>query len=48
MRLTQGSPTVLALKAVIGAIKPNRIGKPEAGREQRVADSRVVLKTQGR
>ena len=30
------------------AIKPNRLGEPEAGRVQRVADSRIVLKTQGR
>ena len=47
MRLTQGNPPDLALRAVISAIKLNRIGEPEAGRGQRVADSRVVLMTQG-
>jgi len=47
MRLTQGSPPELALKAATEAIKPSREGEPEAVRDQRVADSRVVLMTQG-
>jgi len=32
LRLTQGSPTALALNIVIGAIKPNRLGESEAGK----------------
>ena len=32
---------------VIDVIKLDRLGEPEAGKEQRVADSRVVLMTQG-
>jgi len=47
MYLTQGNPPDLALRAAIDAIKPSRIGGPEAGRGQREADSRVVLMTQG-
>ncbi len=31
MRLTQGSPPALAVKVAEAAIKPNRIGDPEAG-----------------
>ena len=31
MRLTQGSPPVMAFIVVRDAIKPNRIGGPEAG-----------------
>jgi hypothetical protein len=46
--LTQGSPPGMTLKAAIDVIKPSRLGEPEAGRGQRVADPRVVLKTQGR
>ncbi|MBW2184778.1 MAG: hypothetical protein JRF49_13080 [Deltaproteobacteria bacterium] len=47
MRLTQGNPPDLALRAAIDAIKPSRTGEPEAGRGQREADSRGVLMTQG-
>ena len=36
------------LEAARDVRKPNREGEPEAGREQRVADPRVVLMTQGR
>ena len=48
MRLTQGSPPDLASRAAEDVRKPTRQGEPETGRDQRVADSRVVLKTQGR
>ena len=54
MRLTKGSPPDMTPKAFTGAIKPNRLGEPEAGKNQRVtacdelsrADSRIVLMTQ--
>lgn len=32
--LTQGSPPALALSAAIGAIKPTRLGEPEAGKDR--------------
>jgi len=48
VRLTQGSPTGLVSNAVRDTIKLSRRGEPEAGRGQRVADSRVVLRIQGR
>ena len=47
-RLTQGSPTALTSKVATGVRKPSRVGEPEAAREQRVADPRVVLRSQGR
>jgi hypothetical protein len=46
VRITQGSPTTM-VSVARGTIKPNRLGDPEAGRAKRVADSRVVLMTQG-
>ena len=43
-----GKPSCSGAKeAAEGARKPSRRGDPEAVREQRVADPRVVLKTQG-
>ena len=47
LRLTQGSPPDMTLKAAIDVRKPTRLGEPEAVRGQRVADPRVVLMTQG-
>ena len=47
VRLTQGSPPDLTLKAVRDVRKADRLGDPEAVRGQRVADPRVVLMTQG-
>jgi hypothetical protein len=43
-----GKPSCADIDVAKGIIKPNRTGEPEAGRAQRVADSRVVLMTQGR
>jgi hypothetical protein len=39
--LPMGSPTAMVAEVAEATIKPNRLGDPEAGRAQRVADPRV-------
>ena len=42
-----GKPSCSGVKKCVNAIKPRRIGNPEAVQGQRVADLPVVLMTRG-